>query len=511
MSRYRVFISSVQKELENERIGAQEILWTDPFLKNHCDPVLYEFEPASPHDATKECLDEIDSCQYFTLIIGNQYGYAEGDLSITHLEYRRAKSLGLPCFVFIKGNDDKKREPEVREKLLKEVRKDKVKYKRFTNYRDLQTELRGALVKQLKVDEGISPTSDENEIADATIETASNFGKGLTTVGWSDLDAKLVKQLVQQAEGLKSTRIAKATLQRCLVSRGLMRLDPNTGELVASAAGAVLLAKDPTIAFPQCRILADTYHGTEPTSSPDDQEDIRQPMPLAIERAVDFVMRNTRHPMRVVGLNRVKLDEYPIEALREALVNAVAHRRYEQDGQKILLNVFSDRVVVSSPGMLPRPLKLSDIRKGQYRPISRNPSIAQGLSFFHRIEERGSGFGRMRDEMLNHGLDMQTIGTKDGYFEVTFFGPGDDLDKLIVPTSAVEQLVKPAIEAQLNQRQKDMLLLLIEGQELTSRGCEELFDVSRDTTSRDFKQLITLKLARRKGAGRSTRYVLDQV
>jgi hypothetical protein len=50
----RVFISSVQKELENERIGAQEILWTDPFLKNHCDPVLYEFEPASPRDATKK-------------------------------------------------------------------------------------------------------------------------------------------------------------------------------------------------------------------------------------------------------------------------------------------------------------------------------------------------------------------------------------------------------------------------------------------------------------------------
>ena len=215
--------------------------------------------------------------------------------------------------------------------------------------------------------------------------------------------------------------------------------------------------------------------------------------------------------MRVVGLNRVKLDEYPVEALREALVNAVAHRRYEQDGQKILLNVFSDRVVVSSPGMLPRPLKLSDIRKGQYRPISRNPSIAQGLSFFHRIEERGSGFGRMRDEMLNHGLDMQTIGTKDGYFEVTFFGPGDDLDKLIVPTAAVEQLVKPAVEAQLNQRQKDMLLLLIEGQELTSRGCEELFDVSRDTTSRDFKHLIKLSLAKRIGAGRSTRYVLGNI
>jgi len=510
VSRYRVFISSVQKELENERIGAQEILWTDPFLKNHCDPVLYEFEPASPKDATKECVEEVATCQYFVLIIGNQYGYAEGDLSITHLEYRRAKSEGLPCFVFIKGSDEKKREADVREKLLKEVREDKVKYKRFTNYRDLQTELRAALVKQLKTDEGISPTSDENEIADTTIETASNFGKGLTTVGWSDLDAELVKQLVQQAELLKSTQIPKATLQRCLISRGLLRHDADTGALCASAAGAVLLAKDPTIAFPQCRILADAFHGTESSSKPDDQEDIRQPIPLAIERAVDFVMRNTRHPMRVVGLNRVKLDEYPVEALREALVNAVAHRRYEQDGQKILLNVFSDRVVVSSPGMLPRPLKLSDIRKGQYRPISRNPSIAQGLSFFHRIEERGSGFGRMRDEMLNHGLNVQTIGTKDGYFEVTFFGPGDDLDKLIVPTAAVAQIVEPAVEAQLNDRQKDMVLMLIEGRELTSRFCQETFDVVKDTVNRDFKLLIKLKIAEKIGGGRSTRYRLKQ-
>lgn len=278
MSRYRVFISSVQKELENERIGAQEILWTDPFLKNHCDPVLYEFEPASPRDATKECLDEIDSCQYFTLIIGN----------------------------------------------------------------------------------------------------------------------------------------------------------------------------------------------------------------------------------------RVKLDEYPVEALREALVNAVAHRRYEQDGQKILLNVFCDRVVVSSPGRLPSPLKITDLRKGNYRPCSRNPSVAQGLSFFHRIEERGSGMGRMRDEMLNHGLDKPTLGTKDGYFEVSFYGPGDDLERLKVPTVSVSELNEPSVEAQLNDRQKDMLLLLIEGQELTSRFCQETFDVVKDTVNRDFQLLRKLDLAEKVGGGRSTRYRLKR-
>ena len=49
--------------------------------------------------------------------------------------------------------------------------------------------------------------------------------------------------------------------------------------------------------------------------------------------------------MRVVGLNRVRLDEYPVDGLREALVNAVAHRQYEDAGRNILLEVFADRVV----------------------------------------------------------------------------------------------------------------------------------------------------------------------
>jgi hypothetical protein len=84
-------------------------------------------------------------------------------------------------------------------------------------------------------------------------------------------------------------------------------------------------------------------------------------MPVVIDRAIAFIERNTRHPMKVVGLNRVRLDEYPVEALREALVNAVAHRQYEDAGRKIMLEVFSDRVVVSSPGMPPAPITLARI------------------------------------------------------------------------------------------------------------------------------------------------------
>ncbi|MBI5896073.1 MAG: recombinase family protein, partial [Desulfobacterales bacterium] len=198
----------------------------------------------------------------------------------------------------------------------------------------------------------------------------------------------------------------------------------------ATAAGIVLLAKDPSAVFPQCRILADAYRGAEPDGAPRDHEDIRGAMPQAIERAIAFIDRNTRHPMRIVGLNRVRLDEYPVDGLREALVNAAAHRLYEDAGRKILLEVFSDRIVLSSPGLPPKPLTLASLRKGKYRPCSRNPVLAQCLSYFHRIEERGSGFRRMHDQMLNHGLDQPLLSTEMGYFQVTFPGPGENIERL---------------------------------------------------------------------------------
>ena len=77
------------------------------------------------------------------------------------------------------------------------------------------------------------------------------------------------------------------------------------------------------------------------------------------------------------------------------------------------------------------------------------------LSYFHRIEGRGSGFRSMTDQMLGHGLDPLLIGTDMGYFQVTFPGPGDAVERIRVPEDRL--LVTPAVEARLNERQRRIL------------------------------------------------------
>lgn len=508
MSKLRVFISSVQKELENERLAVLSLISTDSFLQAHCEPVLYEFEPASPGKAIEECLALLNTCDICLTIIWKEYGHAVDGISVTRQEYRLARSKSLPILAFIKGDGSVPREAGTTE-FIKEISKDGLKYKRFGNLLDLLKEVRAALLKILKEQFSIEPTSDENKIAEQTLKATSDFElQALKRLRWENLDHATARRMIASAEKKKAAEISEDDLLRNLLARGLVWSDPDTTGHYATAAGIVLFARDPSAVFPHCRILADAYHGIEPDGDPADHTDIREPMPLAIEKALAFIERNTRHPIRVVGLNRIRLDEYPPEALREALVNAVAHRDYEDRARKIMLEVFFDRVVVSSPGLPPSPLTLQKLRARKYRPCSRNPILAQCLSFFHRIEERGSGFRRMHEKMIDHGLEQPLLATDTGYFQVIFSGPGDDLKRLRVPAGQIGKTVPPSVEEQLNKRQRKMAALLVKGEELTSQKCEKLFAVTRDTANRDFAQLIELGIAEKKGAGRATRYVL---
>ena len=113
----------------------------------------------------------------------------------------------------------------------------------------------------------------------------------------------------------------------------------------------------------------------------------------------------------------------------------------------------------------------------------------------------------MRDQMLNHGLDQPLLSTDTGYFQLTFPGPGDDIDRIRVPEGGL--LVTPAVEAQLTKRQKNMVSRLIGGEALTNRKCQRLYKISPQAVYEDFQKLLHLEVVRKVGSGRSTRYELN--
>jgi len=508
VSRLRVFVSSVQKELEHERAAVAQLISIDPFLLKHCEAFLYEKEPPAGRPNPKAYLDDLRACQIYLLMVDLEYGRLGGDISATHEEYRQAQAAKLPTLVFIRGLDrkhDAAREAKTKE-FIDEIKRDGFKYVRFHDREDLKPALRFALYGVLKKEFHLQASDEDSEDGEHLIEVASTFEVApMPDLPALSLDAAALASFVNAVIDQPGLRIWDDASEHALVTRGLAMQRPGEPAIVSRAA-YLLFAPRPANRFPQAEILVDAYADTRVSGKPRGQLNVSAPILAAIGQVLAFVEKHTFHPTRVVGINNLALDEYPTHALREALVNAVAHRNYEDASRKTTVQVFSDRIVVASPGYPPAPLTLAKLRKGNYRACSRNPVIAQALATLRLMEQRGSGFARMRDAMLNHGLDAPTFAEQDGYFVVTFQGPNGNYDRIKTPESAA-RLIPPAVEAQLNDRQKAIIVEVQKTGSVTSGWCRKHLPVVYDTIRRDLLGLVELGLLQPEGRGRSARYV----
>jgi len=131
-----------------------------------------------------------------------------------------------------------------------------------------------------------------------------------------------------------------------------------------------------------------------------------------------FIERNTRTAYRIEKLQREEIPEYPMAALREAITNAVMHRDWFFEGANVFVEIFSDRIEVSSPGGLPKGMLLADLGR---KSVRRNPLIADLLHRIAFIEKAGTGIKRMRDGARDQGYPVPEFSV--GNFFTALFRP----------------------------------------------------------------------------------------
>ena len=127
--------------------------------------------------------------------------------------------------------------------------------------------------------------------------------------------------------------------------------------------------------------------------------------------------RSERYP----GVYREDHPIMPEAVLREAVVNAVIHRDYAQVGAQVLLEVFSDRIEVTSPGTLPNHMTVAQATGGG-APRSRNEMMANAMIVRRLMERRGRGWLLMRRGMREfNGTEPELVNEVDGsYVRVSF-------------------------------------------------------------------------------------------
>ena len=218
-----------------------------------------------------------------------------------------------------------------------------------------------------------------------------------------------------------------------------------------------------------------------------------------IRQAEAFVVANMRRGMRIRGLAREESSEYPLPVVREAIVNAIAHRDYSIRGEGIRLLMFSDRMEVYSPGRLPGHVTLDNLKDERY---SRNEAIVAVLSDQGYIERLGYGIDRMLAAMQEAGLPPPEFVEMAAGFLVTLRSAGSDL---VSPQPGQQ----PWGHSFLNERQEAALAFVRTQGRITNSDLQALApDVHPETIRRDLADLVEQNLLIRIGSKRATYYIL---
>jgi ATP-dependent DNA helicase RecG len=314
-----------------------------------------------------------------------------------------------------------------------------------------------------------------------------------------DLDWAQVEAYTSNLGGMGGIPAEQILLKRgCLVSIN--------GELRPTHAGILLFGKDPQQFLRSADITAARFAGME-MGDIFTRQDIAGTLPQQIRRAETFLVDNLRKGVQLSEqMARTEQMEYPLKAVRELVVNAVAHRDYSIQGDGIRLYLFSDRLEITSPGGLPGPVTIDNIVDERF---SRNSTIVQVLSDMGYIERLGYGVDRVLALMREMNLPEPEFAETAGGFRVTLF------NKPVMDDSIDEPVLFGGIfrGQRINRRQEYALDFLInrKNARITNKDLQELCpDVHSETIRRDLADLVARNILIKMGEKRGSFYVLKK-
>jgi len=308
-----------------------------------------------------------------------------------------------------------------------------------------------------------------------------------------DIDPELVERYLAYRAERSRLKMRHTSREDLLLGLECAARDPQTEEIRPTNAGMLLFAYDPQLQIPQSEVVCIRYADRLGVGKYVDRKNFLGNLPEVIDKVADFLELHTRVGAEIRGFKREDLPEYPIEALREAVVNAVVHRDYSRIGETVRIFVYADRVEVHSPGLLLPGITTNDLANMRVTSRPRNPLIAQFLRDIPGYMERvGTGVRLMINEMRQLGLpDPEFI---------------EQHEFVVIFRSGPRKAVSPVDE--LNERQLIGLQMVHEHGSISSGEYSAATGASERTALRDLSELVRKGILVTRGKKRWLRYYL---
>jgi len=262
---------------------------------------------------------------------------------------------------------------------------------------------------------------------------------------------------------------------------------------VVNNTGALFFSEHPARHLPQSSVTCVAYRGNSKVDIID-KKTFEFHLIDNINEALSFLKRHLNVAFEITGKQRTERLEIPEVVLREAVVNAVAHRDYLEKGATVMIEIFNNRLEISNPGGLPKGL--SEANFGT-RTLARNPLIASLLNRIRYIEKLGTGVQRMRELMKQASLPEPL------FLFNTFF-------TVILKRYNISSLIKTelVVNEKRSERIHFILRRLVAEQRLNVEEVAQQLDASSRTVRNDLDLLTEKGWITQSGATKGREYQL---
>lgn len=317
-----------------------------------------------------------------------------------------------------------------------------------------------------------------------------------------DLDERKISDFLHHKKVPVKSIPAKSTgaFEKLLLNYNFVACEQ--ARLYPTVAGILLFGKNPQHFFPQAYIVCTHFSAPSMTNSKTlATRDFSGTIIEQVEAAFDFVLQRLSRSSVVKGLRRVETLEIPEKALREVLINTIAHRNYHL-ASPIKIAIFPDRIEVYSSGDFPGPLTNQNLLMGLS--FIRNDAICKTLKEMGLIEAFGIGFTTLFESYHAYGLPKPDVIEGENYVKCI-------LPREQATTRSVAQQDIDFEESNIGEKRdgiEGILKLFHTATEITINDLIENLHLTRATAGRRLNELAGKKIIKKLGSGKSTRYIL---
>lgn len=292
------------------------------------------------------------------------------------------------------------------------------------------------------------------------------------------------------------SRINQEWDKKFLLSFGLVA---NTG--VLTNAGALFADDCPLW---QSRLYCTRWDGKDKSDAINDAEFTGNIL-LLLREAMNFVKSNTKKGWEKLPDGRKNKPEYAERAVLEAMVNHFIHRDYTVMGGEVHLDIYDDRLTVTSPGGMYNGSLIQNLDIADVSSERRNPILANVMAQLDYMEKRGSGLTRICNE--TQALDGYKDGLKPAFkstptqFQTIIYA--------ITDTTNVGENVGEMSEMKLTERQQNILKLIKESPTISAKQMSEILSVTQRTIERDIATLRKKKKLKREGSDNNGKWIIS--